>query len=361
MIFDEKNGPSEVSCACPVGNFICSHALTLMMFCQKMLSRTDFGSVWNRPKQNELDVKHRIRDVWMNDPKQVLISPMTTEDCDVLQKMADKTKQFGLSWLLQKQAEQVPVLDFNIFTWLKSEEFKNAGNQKNWILDRLKLTQTQIDHIQRLTLGQGTNSEWLTIRLGRITASVFSLIIRAVSATIDKATFKFSDTLFKSLTHISKLDKVKSISWGISHESDAISIYECTTNQKVVRTGIRFLECGFIGASPDGLVGEDKIIEVKCPYSLRQKSLQDAKKMKNFCLQLNASGCYELPRSHPYYDQVQGCLWVTGRSECDFIYWTPDWTLIVPVQRNTEWFDNLNLIEIFYKEIFLDYIITNNQ
>jgi len=48
----------------------------------------------------------------------------------------------------------------------------------------------------------------------------------------------------------------------------------------------------FLGASPDGLVDGDKIIEVKCTPSIGQKTLEDAAldKKFQFCLELTETG-----------------------------------------------------------------------
>jgi hypothetical protein len=71
-------------------------------------------------------------------------------------------------------------------------------------------------------------------------------------------------------------------------------------------------ESGFvvdtIGYSPDGFVGDDGLLEIKCPkatthmqYLTRHKSLSDE-----------------------YRHQTQGGLWVTGRKWCDLIAFNPD-------------------------------------
>jgi hypothetical protein len=48
---------------------------------------------------------------------------------------------------------------------------------------------------------------------------------------------------------------------------------------------------GFLGASPDGLVGENKIIEIKCPYSARYlHPLDIPKNIKTFYCSLDDDG-----------------------------------------------------------------------
>jgi hypothetical protein len=62
-----------------------------------------------------------------------------------------------------------------------------------------------------------------------------------------------------------------------------------------------------IGASPDGLVGDDAVLEIKCPAS-------------ETLIEWIVDG--ELPSE--YRLQVQGELWVTGRSHCHFYGWHPE-------------------------------------
>jgi hypothetical protein len=95
--------------------------------------------------------------------------------------------------------------------------------------------------------------------------------------------------------------------WGLQHENDAKFEY-------VERTGRQIEEVGFCipdhtdayGCSPDGLVGTDGLIEIKCPAP---ETL------------IGYHGNGELPDQ--YKPQVQGQLLVTGRKWCDFFAWHP--------------------------------------
>lgn len=79
----------------------------------------------------------------------------------------------------------------------------------------------------------------------------------------------------------------------------------------------------FLAASPDGLVGENSIIEIKCPFSIKDFTPQDAheqKKLKYIDMQKDE---LVLKKTHLYYYQVQGQLHITRRQFCYFIVWTP--------------------------------------
>ena len=94
-----------------------------------------------------------------------------------------------------------------------------------------------------------------------------------------------------------------------------------------------------MGASPDGLVVDTSevdhpcgLLEIKCPVCGETVSLLDLctkteHKPSTFFLQYR-EGNYHLKRTHDYYYQVQGQLYVTARRWCDFVVWTPHYTSV---------------------------------
>lgn len=80
----------------------------------------------------------------------------------------------------------------------------------------------------------------------------------------------------------------------------------------------------FLGASPDGLVGNDSIIEIKCPKLISKMHPIDGirtKVLKGYTLDENNQ--LNLKTNHNYYYQVQGQLHITQRKMCYFILWSP--------------------------------------
>ena len=82
------------------------------------------------------------------------------------------------------------------------------------------------------------------------------------------------------------LSELKAIQWGCTHEAIAIKASENHTGKSVSPSGIWLSSSGCLGASLDGLVG-DSIIEVKCPFSLREKSAFEQISDRNFFVGLN--------------------------------------------------------------------------
>ena len=147
---------------------------------------------------------------------------------------------------------------------------------------------------------QGTD-EWFACRAGKLTASNFhTLMGKGVTRDgilLDKAA-EIVTGLTCEFSHINNKD----IARGHELEPFAREAYEELKGVKVNEVGFVELD-DYVGASPDGMVGDDGLIEIKCP---RQKEffnvvVNGAKKIKPI-----------------YRTQIQYQLYVIDRSWCDF-------------------------------------------
>ena len=104
-------------------------------------------------------------------------------------------------------------------------------------------------------------------------------------------------------------------------ESEKKAIYDLNTF--LSDEGLHVEECGlfvdlhkgYLAASPDGTVGKDGLVEVKCPHICRDNSIEDlAKQDHSFCLEFDfMEDKLRLKRNHNYYYQVQGQLHIANR------------------------------------------------
>lgn len=167
---------------------------------------------------------------------------------------------------------------------------------------------------------QGT-PEWFNDRLCHFTSSEIYKLMTNPKSKKDQEAGKPSKTaeeyifekLAEDMTGMRKCSAdTKSERWGETYEPEAISAYESASGNKVDLCG--FIEWSrMFGGSPDGLVGEDGIIEIKCPFN-----------SSNHVRYLLLENQYELNGLEPeYYAQIQGNLLVTGRKWCDFISYDP--------------------------------------
>lgn len=155
-----------------------------------------------------------------------------------------------------------------------------------------------------LKVQQGTD-EWLLARVGIATASKFTDIMARTPAP--PANYK-AELVLERITG-KQADGYKSadMQWGIDNEPTARLMYSLHNAETDVR------ECGIFlhpklncGASPDGLIGEDGTLEIKCPRT--------ATHIETLHRQTVPS---------QYYWQIQGQLWLTGRKWADFVSYDP--------------------------------------
>jgi hypothetical protein len=115
-------------------------------------------------------------------------------------------------------------------------------------------------------------------------------------------------------------------SYGKHYESVARKFFEQKYGVQVIETGI-FIDKpnGYLGASPDGLLGEEGLLEIKCPFAARDYS-DIQKAVLDGCIKyLDISdGQTHLIRNNMYYFQVIGQLAITGRKYCDFFVYLPN-------------------------------------
>lgn len=158
------------------------------------------------------------------------------------------------------------------------------------------------------TCEQGSE-EWLSLRLGKITASRVKDVLTKGRGTSPSKT---SESYMMELTAEILTGKSKpffendAMRWGTETEPQARAMY-AVNNDFVDVKEVAFVEHNEqVGISPDGLVGDDGLLEIKCPNTTTQ-------------LKRALSDDY----SADYKAQIQMQLWVTGREWCDFLSFDP--------------------------------------
>ena len=156
---------------------------------------------------------------------------------------------------------------------------------------------------------QGTPA-WFNARKGKLTASNFGAAA-GVNPWVTRR---------KALRQVLGLEKFSGSNeaclWGTKNEKNAIKDYMVRTGNVVKSKGLfTHKTYPWIGGSPDGLVGDEGIIEVKCPFS-------------------NMVPHARIPPH--YYCQVNGLLEILDRQWCDFISWTPYEMKIYRVYRDDD-------------------------
>ena len=150
--------------------------------------------------------------------------------------------------------------------------------------------------------------EWHRLRMGIPTASEFDRIITPAKwePTKGETRRKYIVELLTALILDAPLQPVTAAALDHGHdwEPKAVAAYEMLHGVDVERIGFCTNDTGTVGCSPDGFVGEDGGVEIKCPEKpeIHVGYMLDPETLKQ-----------------NYFIQTQGQLYVTGRKWTDLI------------------------------------------
>ncbi len=189
--------------------------------------------------------------------------------------------------------------------------------------------------------------EWYAARLGIPTASEFGTILAKGKGGAESKTRR--TYLLKLLGERITGDPMYSYSndhmeRGKEMEDEARSMYEFMTDLEARRVG--FIRNGKVGCSPDSLVGEEGLLEIKT-------------KLAHLQLDVLLSG--EVPSEH--FPQLQGQLWVSERKWVDFVsYWPKTRPFIKRVYRDDAYIQALaKAVEQFENELMTMHGVLDDQ
>ena len=98
---------------------------------------------------------------------------------------------------------------------------------------------------------------------------------------------------------------------------------------------------------------------MKCPWSAKDKTVRQAAESKDFFLLLDpVTGSLTLKENHNYWHQIQGNLYLIGATTCHLAVWTPLDLVILPVLKDPAWAVKIDILETFYKDVFLHKILS---
>jgi putative phage-type endonuclease len=152
--------------------------------------------------------------------------------------------------------------------------------------------------------------EWFAIRLGRLTSSAAADMLSTrkdkteaagrrnlrVRLALERITGAYRPTYQSDAMRI-----------GAAREDDAVAAYEALRGVLVEPVGFVEHPDLMAGASPDGFVGADGMVEVKCPEAATH-------------LEYLTTGTVP----DEYAKQITHLLWITQRRWCDFVSYQPE-------------------------------------
>lgn len=173
--------------------------------------------------------------------------------------------------------------------------------------------------------------EWLAIKAGKISGSRFAdvLALNKRTGLPNKPRRDLIANLRNELATgvLTPVEDNEFMAHGRRCEPLACAAYEFLRDCEVVHVAwLPHPEREYVGFSPDGLIGDDGLIEIKSP-ALEHRHLRTVESQR----------CPD-----DYLPQCQGGLWVTGRQWCDFISYFPSISVeIVRVQRDEAYINRL--------------------
>jgi len=188
--------------------------------------------------------------------------------------------------------------------------------------------------------------EWFAARKGRVTASVAGAILGVAPymTRADALRMMVRETVGAPREFTGNV----ATEYGTRNEQGAVFDFQLETGLRVQPAPFETFE-DWLGASPDGLVNDGGLIEVKCPFGLRDKPKPVAFK---------PIGPNEGEQPH-YYAQIQVQLYVTQSLHCWFYQWTTNDTSLTKVMPDPAWLqENLPRLRQFHAE-YLDEVANN--
>ena len=151
--------------------------------------------------------------------------------------------------------------------------------------------------------------EWLATRLGRVTASrVADVVAKTKSGPSASRLTYMGELIAERLTGEPAVKFTNAaMQWGTDTEADARAAYSFYTGHDVELVGfVQHPTIPMSGASPDGRVGSDGLVEIKCP---------------NVATHIETLLGGSVPTK--YLTQIQWQMACEGRAWCDFVSFDP--------------------------------------
>ena len=132
-----------------------------------------------------------------------------------------------------------------------------------------------------------------------------------------------------------------SLKWGIDNEHVAHEMCKSKSGEEVADCGLIINPSWpLLACSPNSIVyGEANpigAIEIKCPFSNKEMTIEKCCKYSSFYLKKNSDGVITLKQSHVYYYQCQGALNITGLDWIDFVVYTKKYFFVQRIPRDIE-------------------------
>jgi hypothetical protein len=222
-------------------------------------------------------------------------------------------------------------------------------------MENLKLSEEDRRNLEANTRDQSNNELWREERRIRLTASIFGKVCNR------KLHSNSAPVVSELLYHFPK--NCPATRYGKDKEQEARSQLSQQLGKPIEPCGFFVDEhLPFLGATPDGLIGDDGLVEIKCPYAGKDLSPEDVINQKVGevgKMFTKRSNSLLVKNRHKYHYQVQGQLHITKRNFCIFVLWTPLGMKTFTINRDDNfWRDEMETkLTTFYMNCLLPELV----
>jgi len=150
---------------------------------------------------------------------------------------------------------------------------------------------------------------WFRARLGKVTASSVADVLAKTKTGVStsRGNYLIKLAIQRVTGQIEESYTNDAMQWGIDNEDQARVAYEVASGNFVDQVGfVDHSNIDWFGCSPDGLINNDGLVEIKCPNSATHWEYFKTK---------------EVPKK--YFIQMQAQMTCTNTEWCDFVSFDP--------------------------------------
>lgn len=345
----------ESHCECAAGSGLeahCKHVFTALCGIEDMVRTKTI--ILHKVCTEEIMIFKKPKKMFYGSPMQshdlpskrrrlsnILYCPIKEED--IMENYEDYVKNLAIGFATT--GSKMPYLQVikpaNPYSIEMDHDYMEKS-AKDLLLENLLLkniNQEQVEDVKVKTALQDASKDWHLIRSVRITASNFHAVCHSRGNT--------RQALANNILFPRKFS-TRATTHGKVHEPVALQKYETFLSAKIDRCGlcISFTH-PFLAASPDGILQNETVVEVKCPFVSRHCAITP----NTVPYLYECDGDLKLKKKHNYYTQIQGQLFCTNRKYCNLVIYTFVDMKVIFIERDEDFINEMVLnLTSFYEE-----------